>query len=83
MYAETAKLTKEFIEGRKARIYDELQEIDSLTVDIHESNDIVDVKSETGSLFSEKSEAERRIEELQYRKSTLDLLTKHIREPNR
>ena len=77
----TAKLTKEFIEGRKARIYDELKEIDSLTVDIHESNDVVDVQSETGDLFGKKSEAEREIEIILYRKSTLEGLINTLENP--
>lgn len=78
---ETAQLTKEFIEGRKSRIYDELKEIDSLTVDIHESNEVVDVKSETGELFGKKSEAERGIEELQYKKATLEALINTLENP--
>ena len=68
----TAEKTREFIQERKANISNELQALDSMTVDIQKNNDVVDVQAETSELMSKRSVSEGRMEELSSRKQIIN-----------
>lgn len=76
-----AEKTKEFIEERKAKISDELQNLDSLTVGIQKSSDIVDVKSETSNLISSKTEFDRQINDIYVQKQAITTLRNTLENP--
>lgn len=77
----TAERTREFIEDRKTSIATELKNLDSLTVDIQKSSDIVDVKSETGNLVNEKTEFDRQIDQLYIAKQAISTLKNTLENP--
>lgn len=77
----TAEKTREFIQERKANISKELQSLDSLTVNIQKENDVVDVKSETAELMSKKSASEQVIDELIYKKQSIQSLRNNLENP--
>lgn len=70
----TAEKTREFIQDRTANINENLKELDSMTVDIQKTNDVVDVQAETTDLMTKKSESQSRIEQLNYRKQIIETL---------
>lgn len=59
-----AKKTREFINDRKANMIQELKSMDSLSVDIQLTNDIVNPTAQTSKFISEKTKSETEIQEL-------------------
>lgn len=76
----TAVKTREFIKDRQAALKDELKSIDSLTVDIQKSNDVVDIKSEMAEVTAEKENVESEIEQLNLEKQAVLTLKTNLRE---
>lgn len=74
----TAEKTREFIEERKANISNELQELDSMTVDIQKNNDVVDVQAETTDLMSKKSASQVEIDQLNTKKQVIEALKNNL-----
>jgi len=74
----TAEKTREFIQDRTASIGDNLKQLDSMTVDIQKSNDIVDVQSETTDLMAQKTESERKIDELAVKRQIIENLKNNL-----
>lgn len=70
----TAEKTREFIQDRTANISQNLQALDSLTVDIQKNNDVVDVQTETTDLMTKKSESQVQIDQLSYKKQVIENL---------
>lgn len=77
----TAQKTREFIEDRTSDISDDMKKLDSLTVDIQKTNDIVDVKAETSDLMSKKSTSEGVIELLLQKKQIIESLKSSLENP--
>lgn len=77
----TAEKTREFIQDRKANIVEELQSLDSLTVDIQKENDVVNVQQETADLMAKKNQSEDQIDELIYTKQTVEGLKTSLENP--
>lgn len=78
----SAEKTREFIQERKASISDELQSLDSMTVDIQKTNDVIDVQSETANLLSEKAAAEKDLEQLKDSKQSIQNLKNNLLNPS-
>ncbi|HEY9178992.1 MAG TPA: polysaccharide biosynthesis tyrosine autokinase [Flavipsychrobacter sp.] len=76
-----AEKTREFIQDRTASIGDNLKELDSMTVGIQKTNDVVDVKAETTDLMAQKTESDRRIEELVSKKQIIENLKNTLEIP--
>lgn len=70
----TAEKTREFIQDRTANISKNLQELDSMTVDIQKNNDVVDVQAETTDLMSKKSASQVEIDQLNAKRQTIEAL---------
>ncbi|MCB0697182.1 MAG: hypothetical protein KDC07_07440, partial [Chitinophagaceae bacterium] len=77
----TAQKTREFIEDRTASISNNLQQLDSLTVDIQKTNDVVDVKAETADLMGKKSASETLVDELTHKKNIIETLKNSLENP--
>lgn len=77
----SAEKTREFIQDRKENIVEELQSLDSLTVDIQKDNDVVNVQQETTDLMAKKNASEDQLDELNYKKQTIELLKESLQNP--
>jgi len=74
----TAEKTREFIQDRTASIGDNLKQLDSMTVDIQKTNDVVDVQTETTDLMAQKTEWARRMDELSMKRQVIENLKSNL-----
>lgn len=76
-----AQKTREFINDRVANIGDELQTLDSLTVNIQKDNKIVGVKAESAELLTRKNVSDDAINAIQYKKASIEALKSSLENP--
>lgn len=70
----TAEKTRQFINEKKASMMEELKSIDSMTVDVKLNNDLIDPAAQTGALLTEKSNAEKTMNDLYLKKQAVSNL---------
>lgn len=74
----TAEKTRVFINEKKASMMEELKAMDSMTVDIKLSNDIIDPTAQSGSFLTEKNQSEKLMNDILLKKQNLSNLRNNI-----